>query len=250
LSHLDDTREDLVADSGSGRRGRRPKTSREAIVTQALAIIDGEGIQALSMRRLGKDLGVDPMAIYNHISGKPELLDAVVDRVMSEVDLSVDDASAPWQERVRRVAGAYRAALCSHPNVLPVIASGRARMFGGLAPADQLLSIFEAAGVPRPKWLIAVNAFSSWILGSALMEMTTGEGAAKVIVEWAANAPTDRYPHVGLAIATHEPTDSDAYFRYGVISLIGGLNAIAKADGGSGKRASSASAARKPDAAS
>ena len=223
---------------GAGRRGRRPKTSRTAIVECALAIIDEEGIEALSMRRLGKDLSVDPMAIYNHISGKPELLDAIVDQVMSEVNLGVDDPAAPWQERIRRVAGAYRDALCSHPNVLPVIASGRARMFGGLAPADQLLSIFEAAGVPRPKWLIAMNAFSSWILGSALMEMTTGEGAAKVIVEWAANAPTDRYPHVGLAIATHEPTDSDAYFRYGVISLIGGLNAIAKSNGASNTQAS------------
>ncbi len=147
------------------------------------------------------------------------------------MDLSVDDPADPWQERVRRVAGAYRDALSAHPNVLPVIASGRARMFGGLAPADTLLSIFEAAGVPRTKWLIAMNAFSSWILGSALMEMTTGEGAAKVIVDWAANAPADRYPHVALAIATHAPTESDAYFRYGVISLIGGLKAIAKTNG-------------------
>ncbi len=68
---------------GAGRRGRRPKTSRTAIVECALGIIDEEGIEALSMRRLGKDLGVDPMAIYNHISGKPELLDAVVDHVMA-----------------------------------------------------------------------------------------------------------------------------------------------------------------------
>ena len=214
------------------RPGRRPKTSTADVVECALGIIDSEGIEGLSMRRLGKALSVDPMAIYNYVSGKPELLDAVVDRVMADVDLSVDDASAMWQERVRRVAGAYRDALLAHPNVLPVIASGRARMFGGLGPADTLLSIFEAAGVPRSKWLVAMNAFSSWILGSTLMEMTAGEGAARVIVDWAANAPADRYPHVAIAIATHASSESDEYFRYGVISLIGGLSAVAKANGG------------------
>jgi AcrR family transcriptional regulator len=181
------------------------------------------------MRRLGKELSVDPMAVYNHVKDKDDLLDGVVDRVMHEVDLSVDDPDAAWQERIRLVSSAYHDTLRAHPNVLPVIASGRARMFGGLSPADTLLSIFEAAGVPRSKWLVAMNAFSAWTLGNALMEATAGEGAARVIIDWAANAPTDRYPHVGLAIATHAPTKSDEYFRYGVISLTGGLNAIAGA---------------------
>jgi AcrR family transcriptional regulator len=212
-------------------RARRPKVDHDEIVETALGIVDDEGIEALSMRRLGKDLSVDPMAIYHHISGKPELLDALVDRVMAEVDLSVDDPELPWQERVRRMAYAYRDVLKRHPHLLPVIADGRARMFGGLAPANTLLSIFDAAGLPRSKWLIAMSAFSSWILGSTLSETTSGEGASDVIIDWAANAPADHYPYVAVAIATHTPTEPDAYFRYGVISLIGALNAIASGNG-------------------
>lgn len=208
-------------------RGRKPRLTYDEITAQALGLIDRESLEALSMRRLGKELGVDPMSIYHHIPNKSELLDAVIDSVMATVDLSVDDADAPWQERVRRLAYAYRDALAAHPNLIPAIAAGRARMFGGLAPADTLLGIFAAAGLPRARWLIAMNAFSAWVLGATTMELTTGEGAARVIVDWAASVSHDDYPFVATAIATHHPEEPDAYFRYGVMTLIAGLAAIA-----------------------
>lgn len=211
-------------------RGRKPRITYEEIVCQALELIDERGLEALSMRRLGKQLGVDPMSIYHHIPGKSELLDAVIDSVMAQVDLTVDDPSAPWQERVRRLATAYRDALAAHPNLIPAIAAGRARMFGGLAPAETLLSIFDAAGLPRARWLIAMNAFSAWVLGATTMELTTGVGASRVIVDWAASVSHDDYPHVATAVATHHPAKPDAYFRYGVMTLIAGLAAIASGD--------------------
>ena len=69
--------------------------SRERIVETALALVDAEGIDALSMRRLGAELGVDPMAIYYYVPNKATLLDAIVEAVMSEIDLSCPSPEPP-----------------------------------------------------------------------------------------------------------------------------------------------------------
>jgi AcrR family transcriptional regulator len=212
-------------------RGRKPRVTREGIIDATLKMIDSQGLEALSMRRLGKDLGVDPMAIYGHFESKSDLIDAVIDSIMARVDIAGDDPSSPWEERAIRLSYAYRDALRAHTNLLPAIASGRARMFGGLAPAETLLSIFDAAGVPRHHWMIAMSVFSSWVLGATIMELTAGDGASDVIVDWALNVSPGLYPHVSTAVATHTPDSPDAFFRYGTLSLVAGLGTLAARKG-------------------
>lgn len=209
---------------------RRPRLTRDEIVENALAVIDSEGLDALSMRGLGKRLGVDPMALYYHVKNKSALIDAVIDSVMADVDVSVDDPEASWPERLRRIAVAYRDALKAHPNLLPAIASGHARMFGGPRPAETLLSILSAAGLPRDRWMIAMSIFSSWVLGSTIMEMTAGEDSSKVIIDWAVNLPSGSHPHITKAIAAHSPGAPDTLFHYGTLTLIAGLSNLARAD--------------------
>ena len=81
------------------KKGRGTSLTRQRIVTAALEIVDREGLAALSMRRLGSELGVDPMAAYYHIPNKDALLDAIVEAVMAEIDLSKDELSAPPEDR-------------------------------------------------------------------------------------------------------------------------------------------------------
>ena len=91
---------------------------REHIVSTALALVDREGLKALSMRRLGEELGVDPMAVYYYLPNKQALLDAIVEAVMASIDLSVDDPAKPPEERLlgrrarlpRRIAGSCQCA--------------------------------------------------------------------------------------------------------------------------------------------
>lgn len=211
-------------------RGRKPRIDQSDVVDAALDIIDRKGLDALSMRRLGKRLEVDPMTIYHHVGSKSELLDLTIDSVMESIDLSVDDPALTWQERTKILAYGYRDVLRAHPNLLPAIADGRARMFGGLDTAESLLSIFEAAGLSRSRWIIAMHAFSTWVLGELIMERTFGQGAEHLIVDWAASVSPGEYPSVSKAIASHRPMDPDASFRYGIATLIAGLQALAKAD--------------------
>src|SRR5574340_1299862 len=91
-------------------RGPKARLTRELLVTTALRIADSEGLAALSMRRLGSELGVDPMAAYRHLPNKKALLSGVVEAVLAGADVECDPAES-WQEQFRQVARAYRGAM-------------------------------------------------------------------------------------------------------------------------------------------
>src|SRR5664279_4643459 len=102
---------------------RTPKLTRATLVAAALRIADTEGLDALSMRRLGAELGVDPTAAYRHLPNKKDLLSGVVEAVLDGADVATDPAD-PWQEQFRTVARAYRHAMLAHsPAVSRLVAT-------------------------------------------------------------------------------------------------------------------------------
>ncbi len=119
--------------------------SRDRIVQTALGIVDRDGLDALSMRRLGAELGVDPMAIYYHVPNKDALLDAIVEAVMSEIDLTFDDASLPTEDPVVGAARAYLDAMLAHVNALPIVLSRGPSTPVALRPVELLIRILRDA---------------------------------------------------------------------------------------------------------
>lgn len=93
--------------------GRRAPLNRDRLLRAAVALADETGIESLSMRRLAKELGVVPMALYKHVAGKEELLDGMVDAVIGEIDPPVGDTG--WKTAVRRRVLSARQALLRHP---------------------------------------------------------------------------------------------------------------------------------------
>jgi TetR/AcrR family transcriptional regulator, tetracycline repressor protein len=148
-----------------------PKTAlnREVFVKAALDIVDSEGLDALSMRRLGAEVGVDPMAAYRHFPNKDALLDGVVEAVVAEVDLEADP-SQPWRAQIAALARSYRTALLAHPAVAPLAASRPLGTPGSLRLAERSLEVFEAAGVERHAAILAVNAMGIFVNGVVLVE--------------------------------------------------------------------------------
>ena len=126
------------------RRGSRPALDRERVVEAGLQIVDAEGVEALSFRRLAADLGVTPMAVYWHVQDKAELLDLIGERVLEAVD--VPPAEGDWRTQLREVHRAMLGPLLEHPNAVELVI-GRAR-FGpaGIALFERILSILRAAG--------------------------------------------------------------------------------------------------------
>ena len=98
---------------------RDGKVTRELVLATALEIIDRDGADALSMRRLGAALERDPMVLYRRAPGKTALLDGVVETVLTQ--LSVDPADPDWTAQLRAVARDCRALALAHPNVVPLL---------------------------------------------------------------------------------------------------------------------------------
>ncbi|MFJ9695245.1 TetR/AcrR family transcriptional regulator [Kitasatospora sp. NPDC101183] len=201
-------------------RPRTPLLSRERIVTAALRLIDGAGLEALSTRRLATELSVSGPSLYNHFATKDELLDAVVDSVIGEVDLSMfDDGAAAWPEALRDWARSYRAALAAHPNIVPVLAQGPGRRPNALRLADAVFGHLVGAGWPRAQATRIGALMRYFVTGSALASFAAGFPADADVYDAA------DYPHLGEAhrLAGHRGSVDEGAFETGLEALLDGL---------------------------
>lgn len=101
---------------GKGRSRKAPLTP-DLIFARALEIIDADGLDALSMRRLASDLGVEAPSLYHHISGKQALIDGAIERMRSEMRVT-GDPSGDWKDLLEEVFVEYRRVLTAHPNMM------------------------------------------------------------------------------------------------------------------------------------
>ncbi|MER7844592.1 TetR/AcrR family transcriptional regulator [Kitasatospora sp. NPDC096077] len=201
-------------------RPRTPLLSRERIVAAALRLIDDEGSEALSTRRLAAELSVSGPSLYNHFATKDELLDAVVDSVIGEVDLSMfDGRDTPWPQALRDWARSYRAALAAHPNIVPVLAQGPGRRPNALRLADAVFGHLVDAGWPRGQATRIGALMRYFVTGSALASFAAGFPADAEVYDAA------DYPHLGEAhrLAGHRGTVDEGAFETGLEALLDGL---------------------------
>ena len=167
-----------MTDGTADGRRTRGRLTREVLIGAALEIADREGLEALSMRRLGRELGVDATAAYRHLPGKKDLLAGVVEAVLAGADVETD-ASAPWQEQFRQVARAYRRALLAHsPAVARLAATMPLNSLESLRVVEHAVAILAAAGVPLPLTITAMQVVGQLTTGSVLLEAFWREHAA------------------------------------------------------------------------
>jgi AcrR family transcriptional regulator len=160
---------------------RRPALTREQVLTTALQIIDADGVDALSMRRLGQALDRNPMAIYRHAADKDALLDGVVERVVSEFvedrEPVSDQTPGDWEAALRHTAHAFRRVALAHPNVVPLLVTRplshplARRPLGTLRPLEELLELFITAGFDHHGALHAARLFTGFLYGHILHEL-------------------------------------------------------------------------------
>ena len=144
----------------SGTKRPRQKLSRERVLAAALRLADEEGIDAVSMRRLGQALGVEAMSLYKHVAGKEDILDGISDLVMEEVEVPSRDL--PWRAAVRQSAISTHRALLRHPWASAVLESRRNPGPTRLRYLDAVVSILLDAGftLRNTTALLFVNSVS------------------------------------------------------------------------------------------
>lgn len=152
-----------------------PRISRDQVLREALAIVDLEGVEALSMRRLGRALGRDPMAVYRYAETKTALLDGVVELVLSE--LTVDATDEDWQSQLREVARRFRAIAVAHPHVVPLLVTRplatplALRPHGTLRPLEATLTLLVRSGFRDVDALHVYRLFFGFLDGHILNEL-------------------------------------------------------------------------------
>ncbi|MGW2114013.1 TetR/AcrR family transcriptional regulator [Streptomyces zhihengii] len=202
-------------------RPRKPLLSRDRIVEAAGALVDAEGLDAVSTRRLAAELGVSGPSLYNHFRNKDEILDAVADAVSARVDLSMFDEDDPrdWRTALHDWALSYRSALRAHPNTVPVLARGPGRRPAGLKVADAVFGAMVRAGWPPAQATYIGALMRYFITGSAL-----GSFARGFVDDADAYDPAD-YPHLGQAhlLADRQEQVDEGAFATGLRALLDGL---------------------------
>src|SRR5438552_1200790 len=133
--------------------------------------MDSEGLEALTMRRLGRELGVEAMSLYNHVRDKDDLLEGVCERVMSE--FSFPEVSEDWIQTGRRAARSWRDLLKAHPNVISLFAERTKPLStpDSMRPMEFALQILKSAGLSDREALMTFHAFGGYIQGFVMMEL-------------------------------------------------------------------------------
>ena len=190
--------------------------THEKIRRAALEVIDAEGIDAFSTRKLGAVLGCEAMAIYWYYPSKEALLDAVVDELMSHVGVATE--ATDWVEALRDIARAYRGLARKHPNAFPLIATRRFATEGTYAFLDRLFALAHRQGIDDRTVARFFRAVSAYCSGIALNELASRR------------APDDReararYEHVATVSKWLEPKHFDDLFEFGLGVLLDALRA-------------------------
>jgi len=203
---------------------RRQPLSRDAIVEAAIKILDAEGVDALTVRRLADELGTGPATLYWHVNGKEELGELVYDRIMGDIELPEPDPSR-WQEQLKQLArDAYRV-LRSH-NDAARLSLGRVPVGPNmLGVMEWSLGLLLAAGVSPPVASYIGDLVGRYIDASVLEDTTgpTDETAVAMLRDYFTNLPVERFPNLAAAAsAMFEPDDQDR-FELGLDILMRGI---------------------------
>lgn len=194
-----------------------------------MELADERGIESLSMRELGRSLGVEAASLYNHVSGKDDLLDGMVEQVVGEIDLP--GAEAGWKEAMRRRAVSARTVFARHGWAAGLIDSRQRSGPAGLSYADRVLGLLLEAGFAAKTAGDAFLVLDSYIYGYERQRAQIGlageEDATAAAQEVLETAQTE-FPslsRVALEYAA-EPFDDQAAFGFGLDLLLDGLERV------------------------
>lgn len=197
--------------------------TRQRIVEAALRYIDDRGLDALSMHKLGAELGVKAMSLYNHVASKDDLLDGVVEVLFSEVE-SAAPATDDWREGFRLFAHALRDVVRRHPYAAPLITSQQVIAVPALRVVQAHVTAAREADTPEEQSYALLRTITWYALGSALAEVSWGmggPGCAAIVSDLLRPGVPDEL--VGVAKVYCGQSDPDAEFELGLDLMLRGL---------------------------
>src|SRR5919106_728880 len=199
---------------------RRP-LSRRRILEAAVRLVDREGLDALSMRKLGAELGVEAMSLYNHVPNKDALLDGMVEVLLGELEVPPENRG--WEERIREGYRAFRRLAHEHPNVFPLLVNRPPETMDGVWLVEEFLRTLEEAGFGKETALHAFRTLSSYTFGYAMAEIRGFALEPDGSRLGARALSPEEFPNLSELVPQLERVDHDAEFEFGLDLLLSGL---------------------------
>ena len=213
----------------------RQPLNRERVLRAALAYADENGIGSLTMRKLGDNLGVEAMSLYNHVANKAELLDGMIDLVFAEIDQPAGKSG--WRTAMHERAVSARRVLGRHRWAIGLMESRSSPGPATLRHHDQVLGCLRRAGFSVASAAHAYSLLDSYIYGFALQEASlpfdTGEETAELAHSIMAQVPADAHPHLAEFMVKHvlQPGyQYDKEYEFGLGLILDGLEELVMPD--------------------
>ncbi|MBA2631947.1 MAG: TetR/AcrR family transcriptional regulator [Chloroflexi bacterium] len=217
-----------MSTQATGRAERRIKLTRDRVLSAAMVLADAGGIESLTMRRLGEELSVGPMALYRHVTNKDDLVDGLVDLVFGEVGLP--PSNVDWKGSMRERAISLRDVLSRHRWAIGLMESRTNPGPANLRHHDAVVGSLRAAGFDMAMAAHAYSVLDGYIYGFALTKMNLPFESTDDIVELSqtmlAPFPLNAYPNLAAFITEHAMKPGYDYadeFEYGLDLILDGL---------------------------
>jgi AcrR family transcriptional regulator len=222
---------DSVATTANSRAERRVPLSRERVLRAAFDRTDKEGVEALSMRKLAQELGVEAMSLYRHVRNKGDIVDGMVDLVFAEIGLPTTDVD--WKTAMRRRAISVRDVLARHPWAIGLMESRSTPGPATLQHHDAVLACLRNQGFSIALAAHAYSVLDSYLYGFALEQASlpfqTSEAAGEVADSIRRQFPVHAYPHLMEMAVKHVLQPGYDYadeFEFGLDLILDGLERV------------------------
>ena len=212
---------------------QKQRLSRELVLAKALEVVDADGLEALTMRRLGQELGRDPMSLYRYAENRAALLDGVTELVLNE--LTIHPRDPDWKAQLRQIAHDLRRLALQHPNVVPLLVTRPLstplglRPLGPLRPLEQILSLLIGAGFSPADALHVYRAYYGFLYGHILNELqefvVDPEENEALLRLGLHRLPAKEFPRLRALAPALAEYDGSAELDQGVTILLSGLEA-------------------------
>lgn len=194
--------------------------SRDQIVQTAIELLDQEGLEKLSMRRLGDALGVKAMSLYNHVRNKSDLLNAVHEQLLSELQVAAPTEN--WKEGVRATAHSFLDLLRAHPAAIPLFATRSAIAPGSLKVLEASLKLLMGSGFTPREALMTFQSLFTFVVGHALFHYGRTDPDS-----YSAGAGYENFPALAqfADLSSYTPAQE---FEFALERFLVGLNELLK----------------------
>jgi TetR/AcrR family transcriptional regulator, tetracycline repressor protein len=203
---------------------RRQVLDRRRIVQAALELVDEQGLEALSMRKLGAALGVEAMALYYYIPNKAALVQAVAELVLDQLEVPVEPGG-DWADIIRALARSFRQLGRAHPNVFPLLATIGFTDAAAIRPAEVVLEVLCRAGLSLSDAFVAFVTLKSYVVGHTVWALGNGDSADNEgqVCDTLPEFSETEYPRLAAFSDELAQVQLDAEFDRGLELLIDGI---------------------------